>query len=97
MLVYRQRTSVGFDEDDEDTLPRRVGVAGIDRPCPAVGTCAELEDRECFARVVLNSWRQAVGDKSPKSKERGRKQKNAVKAKNDKGKAERIAAKAKKL
>ena len=38
-----------------------------------------------------------MGDKSPKSKERGKKQRNAVKAKSDKQKAEQIAAKAKKL
>ena len=38
-----------------------------------------------------------MGDKSPKSKERGKKQKDAVKAKTDKEKAERTAAKMKKV
>jgi len=38
-----------------------------------------------------------MGDRSPKSKARDKKQKDAVKTKSDKEKAERTAAKAKKL
>jgi hypothetical protein len=87
---------MGFDAEDDDAFPRREG-AGVERACPTVGSCAELQERECFAGGALDSWRQNMGDKSPKSKERGKKQKTAVKAKSDKEKADRTAAKAKKL